>query len=90
MRFLEVTVHLYDQKQAEITGLGEDDHTNDVPKRCCIDLDEVMSWYEAKTEGINVVMKSGESFWLKNTSFDMFKSAIEGTPRLSRIKVNMN
>jgi hypothetical protein len=72
MRLIQVIVHLYDKKKAEITGDAEDT-SNDVPRKCAIDLDEIAAIWEAFDEGIIVSIKSGERFWIKDGVYeDMF------------------
>ena len=89
MKLLDVVIHLFDKKQSEITGLGDDDHTNDIPKKCCIDLEWVCAFWEGATEGIVVSIKNGESFWLKEWTYDKFKEVMNAS-NFVVFKGNMN
>jgi hypothetical protein len=89
MMLLDVTIHLFDKRQSEITGLGDDDHTNDIPKKCCIDLEEVCAFWEGATEGIVVSIKNGESFWLKEWAYNKFKEVVQrASNRVFRANTN--
>ena len=70
MRLYEYSIYMYDAKAAEITG--EADPSSDIKRRFVIDLDEVCAAWQGKDSGIVILLKNGESFWLKGVAIDDF------------------
>lgn len=71
MRLLEVTIYLYDKRSEEISGI-DPEPSDDLKRRCFIDLDEVAVVWEGLDSGVVVLMKNRESFWLKDITIDKF------------------